>query len=76
MDEHGEESKVLARLGNVVLRSKSGNFDAVGYWQTFVSLEYFEFKLKDQPQEDVIELTLQEVADLKGVDVNKIRIKE
>lgn len=73
----GRETKVLAITNNhtAFLKSAWDDFDYVYSWYTFTEAKELGYKLKNQP-EDITEITLEEIAQLKGVPVEKIRVKE
>lgn len=77
VDEDEDEAEVLEVLSNTFLLSYWGDFDGAGSWYTFKEAEEDGWKLKDQVEiDETIEVTLEEVAKFKGVDVSKIRIKK
>jgi len=75
--EHGEEAEVIAITNNhtAFLRSGWDDSDNAGAWYKFTEAKNNGWKLKSQP-EDITEITLEEIAKLKGVPVEKIRVKE
>lgn len=78
IDKAGAERKVIEVLSNTFLISSLHDHSRAGIWFTFEEAEKCDLKLKDQEEqeEDITELTLEEVAKLAGKDVDKIRIKD
>lgn len=77
VDEDGEEAEVIAITNNhaAFLRSYWDNFDKATYWYKFAEAKEKGWKLKPQ-SEELTEITLEEIAQLKGVPVEQIRVKE
>ena len=72
------ECKVFGTIGDVLFLSDNNDIDILST-RHFLLKDIISggWKLKEeQPEEEIEELTLQEVADLAKVDVNKLRIKE
>jgi hypothetical protein len=78
VDMEGDERKVLMVSPdfNCVLLSEFSNFHDTSCWETISSLKSRGYKLKNSPSEPMHELTLEEVAKLAGVPVERLRIKE
>lgn len=78
VDEDGDECFVMGRAGAMVWLSDDEN-EATHFSYTtpytVLELEKKGFTIKGQT-EDLVEVTLEEVARLKGIDVSKLRIKE
>jgi len=79
LDKNGDECKIL-EIGNshtATLISYSSD-DAAWAWSTFEELIDLGYTLKNQEEEkeELIELTLDEIAKKLDVDVEKLRIKE
>lgn len=77
IDGIGDERVALEVLTNSFLPSHTNNKTKTGAWYTFIEAEEKGWTLKDQEEEDdTVEVTIEEIAKLKGVDVDKIRIKK
>lgn len=79
LDEDGDERKVIDALPNSVLLSVYGDgddLDTTGSWFTPGELERDGLALKQDTPTEVTELTLEDIAKLKGVDVSQIKIVE
>lgn len=79
LDEDGDERKVIDVLPNSVLLSVYGegdDLDSANTWFTPGELKRKSFTLKQDTPADVTELTLEDIAKLKGVDVSQIKIVE
>ena len=78
VDEDDKEAKVIDVLPNSFLRSFWGDFSFTSCWHSFEEAEKTDWKIKgcEEDEEEMIEMTLDEVAELRGVDVSRIRIKE
>lgn len=72
----GSETVVLEVLTQTVLLSLPGNHAKAWEWHTFTELETNGFTLKDQEEEETVELTLEDIAKKFNVDIEKLRIKE
>lgn len=71
------EHTVLGVLNSLVFFSSAYSTTIPQGYQTVAELESQGYTLKQtEPEDDTIELTLAEVAELKGVSVDKIRIKD
>lgn len=79
LDEDGDERKVIDVLPNSVLLSVYGKGDALDSadtWFTPGELIRKSSTLKQDTPAEVTELTLEDIAKLKGVDVSQIKIVE
>ncbi len=77
IDSGGHDRTVLEVSDNSFLISYVDNKDAALDWYTFKEVEKDGWTIKGaEPQDNIVELTLEEVAKLKGIDVSKLRIKE
>ncbi|NDZ93301.1 hypothetical protein G3I13_01820 [Streptomyces sp. SID6673] len=76
IDEDDDEATVLAVLGDVFLISRWNTPSAASLWHTVEHAKRKGWTLKDQPAADPVELTLEDVAKLKGVPVSQIKIVE
>lgn len=74
--EDDEEYKVVDVLPNSVLLSTARQQEHAGSWYTPKELEDDGFTLKQDTPAEVTELTLEDIAKLKGVDVSQIKIVE
>lgn len=74
--EEGDEAKVLAidNQHNVFLISSWSDFDLASEWYIFNQAKENGWELKDQ--EDILELSIDEVAKKFKVDASKLRIKK
>lgn len=75
IDEDGDSNMVLGIHNKLVFISGTQNYDTANSFHTVFELKKFGYKFKEQ-EEGIIELTLEDMAKLKGVDVSKIKIKE
>lgn len=76
VDKDGGEKKVLARVNDSVLLSLRGDFDiADNTWFTIQELKSSGFILT-QSEEDVTEVSMDEVAKKMGIPVNRLRIRK
>ncbi len=75
VNEDGDTRKVLGICGEVVIISNRSNYNIAADLYTVHEIKDTGYKFKDQEQE-IIELTLEDIAKLKGVDVSKIKIKK
>lgn len=59
VDPDGDEAKILAidNQHNVFLGSTWGDFKSAGYWYTWKEGEKLGLKLKDAPEDDMVEMT-------------------
>lgn len=78
---NGKKKKVLGRLCDLVfLSSPEGedNWDSEvdKYPYTWQELLRHDTAIIEEPVEQIVELTLQEIADMKGIPVENLRIKE
>lgn len=71
---NGQERAVLAVVDKLVALSYWDMPDEHYEWYTVAELRKSGMKLKDS--EEITELTLEEVAELKGIPVEKLRIKD
>lgn len=69
------ERTVLAIVGKLVALSQGNRPETHYEWYTVAELKETSYKLKDS-EEEITELTLEEVAELKGIPVEKLRIKD
>lgn len=76
VDKGGMERKVLDVFPNTLVLSECDDFDDIFDLYTYSKIEKYGYKLKDSEEEDLTELTLEEVAKKFKIDVNKLRIKE
>lgn len=79
IDVDGDESKVIDALPNSVLLSVYGagdDLDTAYEWLTPGTLKRKNYTLKQDTPAEVTELTLEDIAKLKGVDVSQIKIVE
>ena len=76
VNEYGDKLKVLGISGEVYHMSLYDDFDKAGANFTQKDLDDMGCKLYTEDQEDLTELTLEEVAKKFNVDVSKLRIKE
>lgn len=79
LDDDGDERKVIDVLPNSVLLSVYGDgndLDTAGSWFTPGELKRDGMTLKQDTPAEVTELTLEDIAKLKGVDVSHIKIVE
>lgn len=79
LDDDGDERKVIDVLPNSVLLSAWGSgddLDTADDWFTPGTLKRKGFTLKQDTPAEVTELTLEDIAKLKGVDVSQIKIVE
>jgi len=78
IDEEGDEATVLAVLGRAFLKSFWGDHNSAGSWWTFKRAERLGWKLKGQEDsdDDITELSMDEIADKFDVDVKKLKIKK
>lgn len=77
VNTNGKEAKIL-EIGNshtAFFRSCWDDFDETDDWYTFTEAEKMGYKLKDS-EEDVVELTIEEIGKKFKVDSSKIRVKE
>lgn len=72
VSENGFKRKVLAVVGNLTALSDTTNFNYFNDWYTKRKLEDYGFKLASEETT----LSMQEVADKFGVDVDKLKIKK
>lgn len=75
----GYEAVVLevGASGKTFLRSNWNDFDGVFEWLHIEQAKKRGWKLKGaEAPEELVEITLDEIAKIKGVDVSKIRVKE
>jgi len=75
VNEDGGTRKVLGICGEVVIVSSSSSYNIAADLYTVHEIKDTGYKFKEQDQE-IIELTLEDIAKLKGVDVSKIKIKK
>lgn len=73
INEDGFKRKVLAVVGNLTALSASYNSNYFGNWYAKKQLEDYGYKLAN---EEETTLSMQEVADKFGVDVDKLKIKK
>ena len=76
VDGDGDEAKVL-EIGNshtAFLMSNFDNFAKASCWITFADAEEEGWKLKGQ--EETVEISLDEIAEKFGVDVDKLKVKK
>lgn len=73
INEDGFKRKVLAVVGNLTALSASYNSNYFGSWYAKKQLEDYGYKLAN---EEETTLSMQEVADKFGVDVDKLKIKK
>lgn len=72
---HNNERTVIERLGDIVFTTGNRNdWKETTIWNT-AELKTYGFTIK-QPEPELTELTMQEVADKFGVDVSKLKIKK
>lgn len=77
IDGDGDERKVLEILTNTFAYSYIDLQDKFYSWTAFGEAEREGWKLKDQePVDDTLEISMDEVAEKFGKDVSKIRIKK
>lgn len=76
VDVGGDEEKVLGVHQCCVHLSTTNNFDEIGRDIPFEKLKEFGYKLKDQEEEEEVELTIDEIADKFGISVDKLKIKK
>lgn len=77
INSYGYEKKILGVCGKVYMMSVSNNFDSLGDFLTIKDMREFGYTLKQEDQEEEItELTLEDVANLANVPVEKLRIKD
>lgn len=79
LDADNDERRVIDVLPNSVLLSVYGaadDLDTANTWFTPGELKRKSFTLKQDTPADVTELTLEDIAKLKGVDVSQIKIVE
>jgi hypothetical protein len=74
VDENNNKNKILARLESLVFLSYSSDHNS--YLRTTTKDELIAEGYKPKQTEEVIELTLEDVAKLKGVHVSMIKIKK
>ena len=76
-DSSGNSRFVLGVAGRVIFFSRVNDFNLS---DTFFTKEELINKgytiVQDTPEDDIIELTLEDIATLKGVDVKRIKIKK
>lgn len=70
----GESFKVLVRINDCILLSEGEDFEETKTWFTIAELKAAGYKSKQD--DSVIELTLEDIAKMKGVDVTRIKIKK
>lgn len=73
VNENGLKRKVLAVTGEMTALSNKTNFNYLFGWFTKKDLEDYGYKLAN---EEETTLSMQEVADKFGVDVDKLKIKK
>jgi len=77
VNEDGDTRKVLGICGETVIISNRSNYNIAADLYTVHEIKDTGYKFKEQEQEEeIIELTLEDIAKLKGVDVSKIKIKK
>lgn len=76
VDEYDNHCKVLAVVGETFGLSYSGEYDEFCCWYTFTEAEKLGWKLQNQVDNDIKEVTLEEVAKAMNVPVEKLRIKD
>jgi hypothetical protein len=77
VDKDGDERMILDVRERLVSVSPRNNFTTYGSTFTYEQIEVSSYTVKqDTPQNDIVELTLEEIAELKGISVDKLRIKE
>ena len=78
VDRDGKERKILAidYTHTVATLSYSRDYDAASTPSTFKELEEYGYTLKSYTEDEPVKVTLKEIADLKGVDVSRIKVVE
>lgn len=77
IDNEGLEHKVHALVGLLVFISEFDNFNIASTYFTIEELKEKEYTVKqNETVEDITELTLEDVAKLANVSVDKLRIKD
>lgn len=76
VDTIGNEREILCLLPGLYLLSDFNTKDMGSHWYKKSYLKESGYTLKNQPQDDTTELSLQEVADKFGIPVDKLIIKE
>lgn len=75
-DQNGDR-RILAVCGEIIATSYAYHHDSYFEWYVLKELIDRGCKLvQPKTEDDTIEMTLEEVAELKGVDVDKLRIKD
>lgn len=75
VDKDGNKRKILGVCGEVYHISRPDDFTKYSVGYTKEDLDSWGYTLYTGTTEDIVEVTLEEVAKLKKVDVSKIRIK-
>lgn len=75
IDNYSNEAKVLAVLGDVFYMIMFDNFNNVGDWHTKKQAKVFGWKIK-QPEPEIIEVSMDEVAEKFNVPVSQLKIKK
>lgn len=78
VDCDDDERMVLAVCGKIVAVSCSNTFDCIDAWYTIEELksDIDIVRFKYATQDENIEITIEEIAKLKGVDASRIRVKK
>jgi len=75
VDGDDEERRVLGVCGKVYLLSVSNHPDIYGCGYTVYEMEELGYTLK-QPKEEIVELSMDEIAKLAGVPVERLKVKK
>lgn len=77
LDVSKNEFTVLSITGLLYGLSQKDNPSCHSDWYTKEEFDKYKYTIKqDTPEDDITELTLEEVAELKGIPVDKLRIKD
>ena len=76
VDSNGDKRYILAVCGRVIFLSYVDSKDISGLYRTKEELIKSGYTILQDEEEEIIELTLEEIADKFGVDVKLIKIKK
>lgn len=78
VNEYGKEAEVLEVLTQSFLKSCWNNPQVAGAWFTFKEAEVYGWKIKGQPEPEpeLVEITIEEIARLKGIKPEQVRVKK
>ena len=76
VNEDGDKRYVFGVCGKIIFVSRENNYDAFSYFTTKQELIKINYTILQEEEEEVRELTLEEIADKFGVDVKLIKIKK